>query len=951
MSSLAVIAVIVVIVSGYTISYNVGMDEVVDILFTGMMDVAYAAHVTLGLTAADSISDGDGGIKLEAARGIAIFKSDGHLYAAVTAFDDDLVQILNITNPANITAVSSIADDGTNTDDLELNGAAGIAIFKSDDHIYAAVTATLDDGVQILNITNPANVTAAGSITDDGTDDFELDGAAGIAIFKSDGHTYAAVAAYTDNGVQILNITNPANVTAAGKITDRGSRILDGAQGITIFKSDGNTYAAVAVQFEKGVQILNITNPASITAAGNIPNSFSVELDGAWGITTFESGGHTYAAVTGYNDDGVQILNITKPNSITAVDNIRDTPSLELNGPRGITTFNVGGHPYVAVAAGDRNGDGVQILDVSNPLNVTAVVSISNSNSLELDNALGITTFRSGGYTYIAVAAYEDNGVQIIKIDGTDSDDITALDNTPPVLLLTGSSSVTIEVDDSYSDDGADCNDTVDGNITPTLTGTVNTAQVGTYTLTYSCVDAAGNQATPVSRTVTVEDTTSPVLLLTGSSSVTIEVDDSYSDDGADCNDTVDGNITPTLTGTVNIAQVGTYTLTYSCVDAAGNQATPVSRTVTVEDTTSPVLLLTGSSSVTIEVDDSYSDAGADCNDNVDGNITPTLTGTVNTAQVGTYTLTYSCVDAAGNQATPVSRTVTVEDTTSPVLLLTGSSSVTIEVDDSYSDAGADCNDNVDGNITPTLTGTVNTAQVGTYTLTYSCVDAAGNQATPVSRTVTVEDTTSPVLLLTGSSSVTIEVDDSYSDAGADCNDNVDGNITPTLTGTVNTAQVGTYTLTYSCVDTAGNQATSVSRTVIVETSVTPDTTPPVLLLTGSSSVTIEVDDSYSDDGADCNDTVDGNITPTLTGTVNTAQVGTYTLTYSCVDAAGNQATPVSRTVTVEDTTPPVLLLTGSSSVTIEVDDSYSDDGADCQRLMIPIVMTELTVMTPLTET
>ena len=175
-----------------------------------------------------------------------------------------------------------------------------------------------------------------------------------------------------------------------------------------------------------GVQILNITNPASITATSSIQNSFSVELDGAWGITTFESGGHTYAAVTGYVDNGVQILNITNPNSITAVDNIRDTPSLELNGPRGITTFNAGGHPYVAVAAGDRSGDGVQILDVSNPLNVTAVVSISDSNSLELDNALGITTFRSGGYTYIAVAANADNGVQIIRIDGTDSDDTAA---------------------------------------------------------------------------------------------------------------------------------------------------------------------------------------------------------------------------------------------------------------------------------------------------------------------------------------------------------------------------------------------------------------------------------------------------------------------------------------------------------------------------------------------
>ena len=36
-------------------------------------------------------------------------------------------------------------------------------------------------------------------------------------------------------------------------------------------------------------------------------------------------------------------------------------------------------------------------------------------------------------------------------------------------------------------------------------------------------------------------------------------------------------------------------------------------------------------------------------------------------------------------------------------------------------------------------------------------------------------------------------------------------------------------------------------------------------------------------------------ITPTSSGTVNTGTAGTYTLTYSCSDAAGNDATPVDE--------------------------------------------------------
>ena len=502
--SSAVIAVIIVIVSGYVVSYNADMGTVADTVFTGMLDAAHAAHVTLNLTATGNISDGDSGIKLEDATGIATFRSDdGHIYAAVTVFTDDAVQILNITNTANITAVSSIADAGNNNDDLELNGATGITIFESDGNTYAAVTGYTDDGVQILNITNPANVTAVSRITDDGTntDNLELNGAAGIATFESDGNTYAAVTAYNDNGVQILDITNPANVTAAGNFNDvsGNSILLDGSYGITIFESDGDTYAAVAVRYEGGVQILNITNPASITAAGNIENS-----PGLWEITTFESGSNTYAAATVYSSDQVKILNITNPDTITIVDSIRDDSSTELNGPRGITTFYAGGHPYIAVAAGDSTSDGVQIIDVSDPSEVTAVVNIAyDEDSNELNGARGITKFKSDdGYTYLAVTALVDDAVQIIRVDGTRS----TTDNMAPRITLNGLATVQITINGAYIEENAVCRDNVDADkLADVDSSAVNTGVVGTYTVYYNCADVAGNSAPQVTRTVTVQ--------------------------------------------------------------------------------------------------------------------------------------------------------------------------------------------------------------------------------------------------------------------------------------------------------------------------------------------------------------------------------------------------------------------------------------------------------------
>ena len=937
--SSAVIAVIVVIVSGYVVSYSVDMDTIADVVFTAMLNVAYAAHGVLSLNATDSIDNLDGGtLELDGAMGITTFKSGTNTYAVVAALIDSGVQVLNVTDPTNITATASITDSST----LELLDASRITIFKSGTDTYVAVTAPDDDGVQILNVTDPTDITATDSITD--TNTLELDGARGITTFKSGTDTYVAVAAEYDDGVQILNVTDPTDITATDSITDTTTLKLKGALRITTFKSGTDTYVAVTAYNDHGVQILNVTDPTDITATGNIGNTGTIELEGAIGITTFKSGTDTYVAVAAYLDNGIQILNVTDPTDITATSSIADTGILELNGAYGITTFELMDHTYAAVAS--HIDSGVQIIDITDPMNITATDNITDSSTLELFGARAITTFESGTDTYVAVAAYRDDGVQIMRVETTG----LTVDTEVPVITLYGPSNVDVIINGTYNEQNARCIDNVDPEkVADVDNSAVNTGVINFYIVFYDCTDAAGNDAIQVTRVVNVvaePDTEPPELTLTGSSSVTIEGGDPYSDAGAECTDTVDGTITPAkIFDNVDTSRVGSYTVTYSCTDAATNTVT-VSRTVIVEDTTPPELTLTGSSSVTIEGGDPYSDAGAECTDTVDGTITPAKTlDDVDTSRVGSYTVTYSCTDAATNTVT-VSRTVIVEDTTPPELTLTGSSSVTIEGGDPYSDAGAECTDTVDGTITPAKTlDDVDTSRVGSYTVTYSCTDAATNTVT-VSRTVIVEDTTPPELTLTGSSSVTIEVDDPYSDAGAECTDTVDGTITPAKTlDDVDTSQVGSYTVTYSCTDAATNTVT-VSRTVNVETSVEPDTDAPVIALRGNASVTIEVNNRYADAGAECTDTVDGTITPIKTlDDVDTSQVGTYTVTYSCADTATNTVT-VSRTVTVEaasdnsspppsNTTPPVTSNTDRSSKSrssntpnpLTTDDSIIIDG------------------------
>jgi hypothetical protein len=63
-----------------------------------------------------------------------------------------------------------------------------------------------------------------------------------------------------------------------------------------------------------------------------------------------------------------------------------------------------------------------------------------------------------------------------------------------------------------------------------------------------------------------------------------------------------------------------------------------------------------------------------------------------------------------------------------------------VPANSNYVDSGATAEDNIDGDISASIvvTGSVNTAIVGSYTLTYSVIDFAGNEAAPATRTVTV---------------------------------------------------------------------------------------------------------------------------------------------------------------------------------------------------------------------
>ena len=191
-----------------------------------------------------------------------------------------------------------------------------------------------------------------------------------------------------------------------------------------------------------------------------------------------------------------------------------------------------------------------------------------------------------------------------------------------------------------------------------------------------------------------------------------------------------------------------------------------------------------------------------------------------------------------------------------------------------------------------------------------ACGGGGGGASAPNDPYQPPADTTAPVITVTGDNPATVEINSTYTDAGATS----DGGETVSSSGEVDTGTVGEYTITYSATDAAGNTGTA-TRTVNVVDSGPGDTVAPVITLNGDNPQTVELNGTYTEAGAT---TDTGESVSIDSSAVDTSAVGSFEVIYSAVDDAGNTATPVVRVVNVVD---PSASATKLSVLTAVVDE------------------------------
>jgi len=444
--------------------------------------------------------------------------------------------------------------------------------------------------------------------------------------------------------------------------------------------------------------------------------------------------------------------------------------------------------------------------------------------------------------------------------------------------------------------------------------------------------------------------------------------------------------------GSVDFTKRSTYLFKYDAEDTAGNKASQVVFALMLDDQKKPTITLCGGEAETVEAATSWKLCQSGADDNIDGDLTKEVKYTVkkvgqtkpllvkglynqaskvlNTKQTGQFLVTMFVTDNAklygkdGDSNVRYARkAILMQDTTRPKISVHGKSPAMAECDyrkNTYEDAGAGAYDTLDGKFTPITNDNTNTKMVGDYAVWYKATDKAGNNARKAKRTVTVRDTVKPVIRLKGKNFYVVHSETKRPEPGARVWDACDKRLNAKIgfksftmkwVGTTYTdKKLGVYTRKYSTVDQSGNKNSVTRKFKVV------DVTAPIMVIHGKNIDTVEAKNgaTYSDQGATCEDYVDGKVSCKGTmgkskkchhhkgdkayvvasanriikeGKVNMAVPGMYTLKYSCMDKSANLAT-MTRKVLVRDTTCPKIAMKGKSVINVEAGFPYSDAGA-----------------------
>ncbi len=328
-------------------------------------------------------------------------------YAYVVGLDDDSLSVVDISNPENISEISGITDNSVGGNATGLAGALGIYVVGN----YAYIVSRDDNALDIIDISDPSNLTEVGVLFDNAT----LHLASPSAIYVAGGYAYIDSGA--DNAFTVVDVRDPTNPREVGALISNSTAHI----GDPLSMSFEGKYAYIVSKSQFYLTAIDVSNPTNPVWVGELANDGTNFLRDVATGGIYTSG--KYAYIASNTADSLSVIDISNPRDMTFVSMITDDNkggnASALDKAKKV--FIAGKYAYVT----SITDAGFSVFDVSDPNNLTQYGYLQDDsvggNASCLEQPQGV--FVQGKYAY--VTAKSDNGLSVIDIGGIDTPSIS----------------------------------------------------------------------------------------------------------------------------------------------------------------------------------------------------------------------------------------------------------------------------------------------------------------------------------------------------------------------------------------------------------------------------------------------------------------------------------------------------------------------------------------------
>ena len=354
-----------------------------------------------------NVTDG-GSLKLDNPRGVTTAKVGDTTYLFVAGRNDDEVSVFSVGDDGGLSNVTNVSDDSS----LKLEGAISVTTAEVGSTTYLFVAGNNDNGFSVFSVGDDGGLSNVTNVSDGGS--LEVEDAISVTTAEVGSTTYLFVAGFDDNGFSVFSVGDDGGLSNVTNVSDDSSLQLNGAWDVTTAEVGVATYLFVSGNNDNGFSVFSVGDDGGLSNVTNITSSQHLGLNALRYVTTSEVGGTTYLFVAGLSFNTLLVFSVAADGGLSHVGNVQDGGSLEIDGSTGVTTAEVGDTTYLFVTG--REDNGVSVFSVADNGDLNNVANVSDDSSLQLDGAWYVTTAKVGGATYLFVTGVDDDGVSVFSV-------------------------------------------------------------------------------------------------------------------------------------------------------------------------------------------------------------------------------------------------------------------------------------------------------------------------------------------------------------------------------------------------------------------------------------------------------------------------------------------------------------------------------------------------------